>query len=432
MYNASIYPKKTLKISKHNRRAVSPVVATLVLIVIAIVGAVGVGLILSNVSTNVGKQANPGNAGQGAQSTLLIGGSTTVFPITEAARPAFQSQYHVTILDAQGGSDAGMQGVLSGALDIGAASSVGAVTNLENAVQANNLQASVTVNPTLIGGSAVVVIENAAGNATAAGFLTDGTFSCVGITKAALKQIFSQATFGVTAGACTSANHNTLDAAGVGAGALIPVSRSDNSGTQDQFAGYVGLPKQSAGGNFIGTTAQGNAGVLNYVNTHPGSIGFVDLGFAEGAASGSLCPAGTGGTTAKLCGVAMPQVMTSAPTQQPINGTSTTLSSGVAFSGGTTYDGYVALNHKASNVHNAIIASLKAAYFANPLTGAGSKSLFPDSSGSGTGLARTFYYVTNGAPTPLEQQWLTYITNFNQEYAFANNGYFSQYDITSA
>src|SRR5262249_21481740 len=92
----------------HKLVAVSPVVATLILIIVAIVGAIAVGLIVSRVSTSTSNQANVGNVAGGTQSTLVIGGSTTVFPVTEAAKSAFQTQYHVTIQDNQGGSDAGM------------------------------------------------------------------------------------------------------------------------------------------------------------------------------------------------------------------------------------------------------------------------------------------------------------------------------------
>jgi flagellin-like protein len=468
-----MYNEKTLRISKRTRKAVSPVIATLVLIVIAIVGAVGVGLILSSVSTSVSKQANAGNAGGQAQQTLLIGGSTTVFPVTESAKAAFEQQYHVNIVDAQGGSDAGMQGILSGSLDIGAASSVGAVTNLENAVVSNSIT-NVVPNPTLIGGSAVVVIENGpSGN----GLLQDGSAvpnECQGITRAALDTIFEiSGKFGIDAGACAAAGPtwNTLDEAvalpgpsaticaasaqviALGPQATLSVpactgapadtgpiysaySRSDNSGTQDQFASFTGLPKQSASGNYPGFTAVGNPGVLAAVQGNSKSIGFVDLGFAEGLPAGSVCPSGTGGTTGNLCGVSMPMVMTKSPGAAPIKASAQSLTSGVAYTEGgaatTTYDGYVPISTSSANVHNAIIAALKSAYFVNPLTGQGSKAYFPDILASGTGLARTFYYVTNGTPTPIEQEWLSFITNFNQEYAFTNNGYFSQYDITSA
>src|SRR5271155_2729136 len=102
---------KTLKQKMH---AVSPVVATLVLIVVAIVGAIAVGLIMSRVATDTGAQATVGGAAQGSQAQLLIGGSTTIYPVTQAAIPAFESQYKVNVIDAQGGSGVGMQGVITG------------------------------------------------------------------------------------------------------------------------------------------------------------------------------------------------------------------------------------------------------------------------------------------------------------------------------
>ena len=120
------------KLKKYNgRKAVSPVVATLILIIVAIVGAVAVGLIVSGIGNQTSKNANAGGAASQSQTQLFIGGSTTVFPIVEAAQGAYQSSTGTQLVISQGGSDAGMQGVLSGALDIGMASSAGAVNNLE-------------------------------------------------------------------------------------------------------------------------------------------------------------------------------------------------------------------------------------------------------------------------------------------------------------
>src|SRR5215470_6616095 len=156
------FPKTQLGISKfktNKRTAVSDVVAVLILIVIAIVGAVAVGLILSNASHSVGGQAaNQGN-GNSAQTQLLIGGSTTVFPVTELAKGPFESTYHINVIDAQGGSDAGMQGVISGALDIGMASSASATSKAVTYVSNNNIQ-GVNLQFVQLGGSGVVVIEH--------------------------------------------------------------------------------------------------------------------------------------------------------------------------------------------------------------------------------------------------------------------------------
>jgi phosphate transport system substrate-binding protein len=417
------------KLKKYNgRKAVSPVVATLILIIVAIVGAVAVGLIVSGIGNQTSKNANAGGAASQSQTQLFIGGSTTVFPVVEAAQGAYQTSTGTQLVVSQGGSDAGMQGVLSGALDIGMASSAGAVNNLENAVVSQSLT-GVTVNPTLIGGSAVVVIEN--GGSTGAGttgFLLDGANVCLGITAAALKAIYTLGTISITAGGCAAASptFSTLDAGSVVAGATYTaVSRSDNSGTQDQFSSFTGLTKQSAGGNLPGVTQSGNPGVLNYVNTHTGTIGFVDLGFAEGAASGAVCPAGHVAVT--TCGVAIPQTDGKSPTALPVSA-----GTGSAITSGNGYVSNDAANWSTAKLESLVKTALKTAATTNPLTLAGQIPTFPDSQSPGTGLARTFYLVTNGVPNTNEQRFITFITNFNAETYFTSNGYYSQYDFTAA
>src|SRR5271169_1007837 len=162
MYNLRKSPKTTLK--KFERvggkmKAVSPVVATLILIIVAIIGAISVGLIVSSVGNNTAGSANQNAnkaANGGTTETITLGGSTTLFPLDEAAIPTFMNTYNIAVVDSQGGSDAGMQGVISGALDIGAASSVNAVHNAFTDV-ANNQITGVSINYKLIGGSGVVV-----------------------------------------------------------------------------------------------------------------------------------------------------------------------------------------------------------------------------------------------------------------------------------
>src|ERR1700691_3077939 len=88
------------KTLKHKLHAVSPVVATLVLIVVAIVGAIAVGLIMSRVASDTSNQANVGNVKGNAQETLNIGGSTTIYPVTQAEIAALETQYPaITVTD---------------------------------------------------------------------------------------------------------------------------------------------------------------------------------------------------------------------------------------------------------------------------------------------------------------------------------------------
>ncbi len=101
-------------------RAVSPVVATLILILVAVAAAAALYLWLvawqGNVTGGIGQPT--------AQSTLYIGGSTSVFPWSQVAVKQFeQNQSDVTISVDQGGSGAGMAAVCSGQVQIGASSS---------------------------------------------------------------------------------------------------------------------------------------------------------------------------------------------------------------------------------------------------------------------------------------------------------------------
>ena len=101
------------------RRAVSPVVATLILILIAVAAAAALYLWL--VAWQGGVTAGIGNPG--AQYTLTIGGSTSVYPFATLAATQFeQNNSDVKISVNQGGSGAGVAAVCSGQVDIGEAS----------------------------------------------------------------------------------------------------------------------------------------------------------------------------------------------------------------------------------------------------------------------------------------------------------------------
>ncbi|HZY69946.1 MAG TPA: substrate-binding domain-containing protein [Thermoplasmata archaeon] len=109
-------------------RAVSPVVATLILILVAVAAAAALYLWLvawqGGVTNSIGSPS--------AQSTLSIGGSTSVYPFTEVARIQFQQNNSgIVFADNQGGTTAGMIAVCHGAIDIGASSSLQTPAALE-------------------------------------------------------------------------------------------------------------------------------------------------------------------------------------------------------------------------------------------------------------------------------------------------------------
>jgi flagellin-like protein len=102
------------------KRAVSPVVATLILILVAVAAAAALYLWLVAWQGGITK----GIGTPGAQYTVTIGGSTSVYPFAEQAATWFEAnQSDVVISVNQGGSGAGAAAVCSGQVDVGMMSS---------------------------------------------------------------------------------------------------------------------------------------------------------------------------------------------------------------------------------------------------------------------------------------------------------------------
>ena len=113
---------------QQERKAVSPVVATLILILIAVAAAAALYLWL--VAWQGGVTGGIGSPS--AQSTITIGGSTSVYPFDQLAVAQFQqNNSNIVVSDNQGGSGAGMIAVCHAAVDIGATSSLQTPSNLE-------------------------------------------------------------------------------------------------------------------------------------------------------------------------------------------------------------------------------------------------------------------------------------------------------------
>jgi len=395
-----MYLIKHPKTIKQKLHAVSPVVATLVLIVVAIVGAIAVGLIMSRVASNTSNQANVNNVASNAAQTLTIGGSTTVYPVSQSAVAAFEALYPgVNVQVAQGGSGAGMEGVIIGAINIGEASSYPTASSYSASAAAQN--PPVNLVETNIGGSGVVMIAGSQ--------LTDGANMCLGVTSAAAQAMYTDGTFSIAAGACAVGNNNYLLAAGVTAGGpWTAVSRSDiPSGTQETFGAWMGFSSSAQDSQGFGSagafvTAVGNPGVLAAVEGNAHYVGFVDIGFAEGATAlkaAAYIPALATGAAGPGVPVdcATAGVVPSSPSSPGINC--------YALSGEST---------------SKIDTTIK-----NALSGAGPE--FPDNAAGNNQLSRTFWYATLGAPNAVEQDWINFITNPGSTTFFTNQGYYSVY-----
>jgi phosphate transport system substrate-binding protein len=145
---------------KNNDMAVSPVVATLVLIVVAVIGAVAVGTILGTFSSDVSKQASAGQAGQAAQTEILVAGSTTLIPAEQNLASDYERANPGLQINVQGGgSSEGPQSVALGIADIGAVSSGSTITSAQTANANDPIYQNLYF--TQVGGRGVVFIQDA-------------------------------------------------------------------------------------------------------------------------------------------------------------------------------------------------------------------------------------------------------------------------------
>jgi|LGVC01.1.fsa_nt_gb phosphate transport system substrate-binding protein len=224
-------------------RAVSPIVATLVLVVVAITGAAAVGTIMGTFSSDVSDQSNTGELADASSTEILIAGSTTVQPVSELLAEAYMDDHQGVKITVQGGgSGAGVSSVGMDIVDIGAAS---------RDPKSEEMAKFPDIKTHKIGGSAVVVIVN-----------KDTTL--INISKAEINDAYVNHSFGTD---LTSA-------------AITKVfDRSEASGTEETFCKWIG--NTTFHSSVVGKS--GNAGVLKAVEDTKNSIGFVDFGFADGS-----------------------------------------------------------------------------------------------------------------------------------------------------
>lgn len=334
----------------NNDMAVSPIVATLVLIVVAVIGAVAVGTIMGTFSSDVSKQANAEGAASASANEVIIAGSTTVQPASEAIAKLYMADHPGVKITVQGGgSDAGIASALMDIVDIGSASKA-----VPSDDKYKNLQTY------QIGGSAVVVIAN-----------KDNTIS--NITAGALNASYALANsdgkvaFTATAGTVTA----------VAAGTTTTLyQRAEGSGTEETFSEFIGdatdgdhpfkTDKNLDTSNAVGAT--GNAGVLSAVASSSNGIGFVDYGYAT---SSDKVVDGV-----KILGVSA---------SKEIDGTSATFTP-VTSTGAST-----------STLKSEILASLK-----------GTANFPTDVSTGGKQLSRPLNYITNGEPNSVVKNYILY------------------------
>jgi phosphate transport system substrate-binding protein len=252
----------------NNDMAVSPIVATLVLIVVAVIGAVAVGTIMGTFSTSVSKNVNANQANAASQSEILVAGSTTVDPITQAAGALYSAQNPgVKIVSQAIASGAGVQAVGNGVADIGA---------ISEPVKSAWMTQFPNLKQYQIGEGAIAIITNKAKPVTNAS-IGSMTFDANGvpvITYADLQAAFS--------------NSGTFASPADFVPGFTTVVRADSSGTATVFYTFLGVSSQQTTSLNPNTLAvNGNEALVQTVGSTSFAIGFADYGDSVAAAQGS-------------------------------------------------------------------------------------------------------------------------------------------------
>ena len=231
----------------------SPVVATLILILIAVAAAAALYLWL--VAWQGGVTAGIGSPG--AQATLTIGGSTSVYPFSQVAVTQFeQNNSDVVISNNQGGTGAGMAAVCSGQVNIGAASSPQTATTLQ----------------TSDGCPATVAIEVVAYDGVDAMVPTANPHGLQSISWDTLQAIYVAASTTPASSGITNL-HNTQATftfgAGAARGAMVPIAAT----TAPLGFAWDQIPAlaQAANGTVIGAYTFGFALSVSAGTTPPGT-----------------------------------------------------------------------------------------------------------------------------------------------------------------
>jgi len=244
----------------NNEMAVSPIVATLVLIVVAVIGAVAVGTIMGTFSTDVSKQASASQASSASQTEILIAGSTTLLPAELNLQTDFQKANPGYQLNVQGGgSSAGVSSAAMGISDIGAASSASSIISGQSANPNDpNYQ---NLYYTQIGGRGVVFIQHNDGSAVLTNVVTAADVAN------AYANVGSDGKTTYAGGAITSGT--TMEQREAGSGTMSTAYKWAGLSSTNQSNGVANAP-----------TNNGNAAELAAVAGLTKSFGFVDSGYA--------------------------------------------------------------------------------------------------------------------------------------------------------
>jgi len=398
----------------NNDEGVSPIIATLILIVVAIIGAAAVGLIMGSFSNNVSKQAAGDGGASQASAQLNIAGSTTVQPVTAALIPGFEAQHqNLVVNNAPGGSGVGIASAVNGLVDLGAVS---------EPLTSSQMTTYPSLQQHIIGEGAIVVVATP-------GFVTNSTTglgsNSTPISKADLAYIFNPS---ATATATADWNNSTFAFP-----AKIEICyRSDVSGTEAVFSNYLygktttlsstappvahNYTISSGTSATVPTPESSNANIITEVVTPTGSgstaaIGFCDFEYAADTKQASNSWNAKADILSILDGAIQ--------TRYVASGTPCKNVGYVSSSTGLWYN-------DAGSLRADILATLQN----SALTGNKAASGSTGSACYISGLTRPLSYVTNGAPSANAQAFLTYADSPATQTTFQQLGVFHPLDYT--
>jgi phosphate transport system substrate-binding protein len=292
MKDMKVKPKKvSLRKLKEDAEAISPIVATLMLVLIAVAAASAFYIWESGWQNQQSEQLQNNDINSG---NLIVSGSTTVNEFMNYAAPAFMEQNTAIKLTVDSvGSGAGLKALAAGSADIAMISNT--VAGEDATFKANHP----TTVETTIGYDAIAVIVSSKA-------LTDHGLSAadLNMTKWIAQQVYgAQDTCDTWGELIVLMSGNTTTS--TDAAPLNIHYRADASGTADAFATkYIGVDKFFATADFVADAAiaannligsTGNTGMITDVAADGNAIGFTSYGMVSNS-GGSVVASSYGST----------------------------------------------------------------------------------------------------------------------------------------
>jgi len=261
---------KSLKKMKRDIEAISPVVATILLVLVAVASAVAFYVFESTWQEEQSRNLDDVDISTEMDYTLVVSGSSTVYEfMTPAAEAYMAANPEATVSVESIGSSGGIAAIVAGACDIGMIS--------ESWSTANAAAYPDIVATTIAYDGVVIVIGDSA--MTAHGITASNLKN---MTSAIIKNVYNPAD---TTNDTWGELHHALDhnyVIGTVAGdsdSIVTYQRADGSGTEEVFCQKV-LDQAKTYLDTTGTdaTATGNQGMIDAVSANEDSIGFTSYG----------------------------------------------------------------------------------------------------------------------------------------------------------